>query len=176
MQIKEEKLGGEPIALPDALLEKIRSELVPDAGAVIARFHKINIYEDGGFFAEHKDTPRSETHFGSLVVLLPVTFEGGALSIDHLGDRKEFDWARSSDFSPRHYMYSADGKERLAKHTPSNTARSAWPSTRRPTRCAGPPSSATPRTASTRSAPARASPSRTSSTATARPTPAPTRC
>eukprot|EP00966_Prymnesium_polylepis_P143719 3317764-Prymnesium_polylepis.1 len=63
--------GGWDGQVPAEVLEKIRSELVPDSAAVTAKLHKVNVYEKGGHFADHRDTPRSETHFGSLVVLLP---------------------------------------------------------------------------------------------------------
>ena len=82
IQIKADSLDMGDFVLPADVLETIRSDLVPDAGVVTARFHKMNIYETGGFFADHKDTPRSELHFGSLVVCLPCSFEGGALSVD----------------------------------------------------------------------------------------------
>ena len=64
--------GGFDGTLPAEILEKVRSELVPDAGKITAKLHKINIYEKGGFFADHKDTPRSETHFGTLPADWPL--------------------------------------------------------------------------------------------------------
>ena len=39
--------GGFDGTLPAEILEKVRSELVPDAGAITAKLHKINIYEKG---------------------------------------------------------------------------------------------------------------------------------
>ncbi len=123
--------GGFTGTLPASVLEQVRSELVPDARSITAKLHKINIYEKGGFFADHKDTPRSETHFGSLVLLLPIYHQGGELSVDHAGVSKRFDWARSArDFTPSSYVpYGPDRAERLAAqlaaHTPSATLRYA---------------------------------------------------
>ena len=119
--------GGFDGALPAAILEKVRSELVPDARAITAKLHKINVYEKGGFFADHKDTPRSETHFGSLVLLLPAYHAGGTLSVDHGGESKRFDWATtaSRDFTPQAYSYAADRAAKIAAHTPSATLRYA---------------------------------------------------
>ena len=116
--------GGFDGKLPQTLLEHIRSELVPDAGSITAKLHKINVYEKGGFFADHRDTPRSETHFGSLVLLLPCAHGGGCLSVDHAGESRRLDWANSADFAPRYaYSYQSDYQARLAAHTPSATLR-----------------------------------------------------
>ena len=41
-------------------------------------------------------SPTGPLHFGSLVVLLPSYHEGGVLTIDHLAERKTFDWARTA--------------------------------------------------------------------------------
>ena len=87
-----------------------------------ARFHKMNVYETGGFFADHKDTPRSELHFGSLVVCLPCAFEGGVLTVDHLGEKRDVDWGRF--FRPSGmYTWQKDYAARLAAHTPPRTLR-----------------------------------------------------
>ena len=117
--------GGFDGALPPDILEKVRQELVPDAGSITAKLHKINIYEKGGFFADHKDTPRSETHFGSLVLLLPAYHSGGCLSVDHGGESKRFDWAKERDFVPNAYSWQGDYAAKLAAHTPAAELRYA---------------------------------------------------
>ena len=122
-----EMSGGFDGTVPPHILERIRSELVPDAGSITAKLHKINVYEKGGFFADHKDTPRSETHFGSLVILLPCYHSGGCLSVDHGGESKRLDWANSAsrDFSFSGYAYGPDRAAKIAAHTPSATLRYA---------------------------------------------------
>ena len=116
--------GGWDGVVPVEVLEKIRSELVPDAGSITAKLHKVNIYEKNGHFAEHRDTPRSETHFGSLVILLPAYHSGGALSVDHAGQRKVLDWGKSGDWAPRyHYAYGSDAAQKLAAHKPADVLR-----------------------------------------------------
>lgn len=50
----------------------------------------------GSFFKPHKDTPRSEKMFGSLVVVLPVAHEGGSLIFRHKGA----EWKIESDVVP----------------------------------------------------------------------------
>ena len=69
------------------ILEEIQSVLVPDANQVTAELHKLNIYEKGGHFKKHKDTPRGATSFGSLVIMLPVPFSGGKLGLNYKDEK-----------------------------------------------------------------------------------------
>eukprot|EP00633_Aureoumbra_lagunensis_P002224 CAMPEP_0197288444 /NCGR_PEP_ID=MMETSP0890-20130614/5542_1 /TAXON_ID=44058 ORGANISM="Aureoumbra lagunensis, Strain CCMP1510" /NCGR_SAMPLE_ID=MMETSP0890 /ASSEMBLY_ACC=CAM_ASM_000533 /LENGTH=628 /DNA_ID=CAMNT_0042759181 /DNA_START=48 /DNA_END=1935 /DNA_ORIENTATION=+ len=73
-------LGWSP---PESLLQQIKDQLIPDAENVEARLHKINIYTTGGHFKSHKDTPNSDSQFGTLVIQLPTFFEGGQLVLTH---------------------------------------------------------------------------------------------
>ncbi|KAI0052192.1 hypothetical protein FA95DRAFT_1602140 [Auriscalpium vulgare] len=50
---------------------------------------------EGSFFKPHKDTPRSETMFASLVVVFPTSHEGGALVLRHGGEEWTFDSAKA---------------------------------------------------------------------------------
>lgn len=50
-----------------------------------------------GLFRKHVDTPRSESQIGSLVVCLPSKFKGGRFTVQHSGQRIEFDWSTLSD-------------------------------------------------------------------------------
>jgi hypothetical protein len=47
----------------------------------------------GSFFKAHKDTPRAEDMFGSLVVVFPTAHAGGALLLRHDGKEEEFNSA-----------------------------------------------------------------------------------
>jgi len=49
----------------------------------------------GSFFKAHKDTPRGENMFGSLVLNFPITHEGGALMLRHGGREAAHDPSRS---------------------------------------------------------------------------------
>ncbi|KAG5644907.1 hypothetical protein DXG03_007459 [Asterophora parasitica] len=65
-----------------------------DEGSVIrAELYKLNVYGKGSFFKSHKDTPRGETMFGSLVVVFPTAHEGGALLLRHNSQEWTFDSA-----------------------------------------------------------------------------------
>ena len=62
------------------ILDEIRRQLLPQsAKAVTAELYAANVYLGGGHFAPHKDTPRGENMFGTLVVCLPSLFRNGAL-------------------------------------------------------------------------------------------------
>ncbi|KAL1708422.1 hypothetical protein EV121DRAFT_197119 [Schizophyllum commune] len=65
------------------LLDLLCTEFLSEGGdarqKIVCELYKLNVYGEGSFFKAHKDTPRSDTMFGSLVVVLPTPHEGGAL-------------------------------------------------------------------------------------------------
>ncbi|KAL4249500.1 hypothetical protein ABKN59_007217 [Abortiporus biennis] len=70
------------------VVDIIRNTLLegPNADRSIrAELYKLNVYGPGSFFKAHKDTPRGENMFGSLVLILPTTFEGGSLVLRDKG-------------------------------------------------------------------------------------------
>ncbi|KAF8636168.1 hypothetical protein AX17_003740 [Amanita inopinata Kibby_2008] len=52
-----------------------------------AELYDMNVYGEGSFFKAHRDTPRNERMFGSLVIFYPTPHEGGALII-RKGDKE----------------------------------------------------------------------------------------
>ncbi|KAF8636132.1 hypothetical protein AX17_003764 [Amanita inopinata Kibby_2008] len=60
--------------LRESLLRGVESQR-----PIRAELHSMNVYGEGSFFKAHKDTPRSEWMFGSLVIFYPTPHEGGAL-------------------------------------------------------------------------------------------------
>ncbi|KDQ10395.1 hypothetical protein BOTBODRAFT_147759 [Botryobasidium botryosum FD-172 SS1] len=58
-----------------------------------AELYKLNVYGPGSFFKSHKDTPRGEDMFGSLIVVLPTPHEGGELYLRHGGKAWVYDSA-----------------------------------------------------------------------------------
>ncbi|MCW5969150.1 MAG: hypothetical protein KIT57_11600 [Blastocatellales bacterium] len=75
------------------ILEQIRRELTPQlSDAPTAELYNLNIYETGGHFAPHKDTPRGSDMFGTLVVCLPSQFSNGAFVLRHRGVFQTYDW------------------------------------------------------------------------------------
>lgn len=78
------------------ILRQVRQSLCPHAAAPpIAELHSLNLYGRGGHFVAHKDTPREPGVFGTLVVCLPLAFDGGRLVIER-ESRATFDWQTRS--------------------------------------------------------------------------------
>ncbi|KAL1758475.1 hypothetical protein FB107DRAFT_288412 [Schizophyllum commune] len=79
------------------LLDSIWPDFLSDGGdanqRVICELYKLNVYGQDSFFKAHKDTPRSDTMFGSLVVVFPTPHEGGALILREKGQEWTFDSA-----------------------------------------------------------------------------------
>ncbi|KAF7942290.1 hypothetical protein EAE99_000340 [Botrytis elliptica] len=69
-----------------------------DHRGVLAELYKLNIYSGpSGKFKAHVDTPRGTRQFGSLVVCLPYSHQGGQLRVTHRGSNTFFDWGNKSD-------------------------------------------------------------------------------
>lgn len=80
------------------LLQIIREKLLDDANAersIHMERYKLNVYSQDSFFKAHKDTPRSDKMFGSLVVVLPTQHEGGMLLLRDNGQEFSFDSAKA---------------------------------------------------------------------------------
>lgn|GEM_PF-126334 len=63
----------------------VAEDLGCDPANVAAEFYKLVVYEEGSFFAAHRDTEKSPGMFGTLVIALPSAHEGGDLIIRHDG-------------------------------------------------------------------------------------------
>jgi len=69
-----------------------------DLLGVHAELYKLNVYSaPSGIFKPHVDTPRSDNQFGSLVVRLPASHEGGNLVIRHNNREVNYDWSSSKE-------------------------------------------------------------------------------
>ena len=76
----------------EQVLSRVRESLCPyDAEAPRAELHSLNVYGPGGHFVSHKDTPRDPSVFGTLVVCLPLQFNGGQLIVEQ-ESRATFGW------------------------------------------------------------------------------------
>ncbi|MGB5110855.1 MAG: 2OG-Fe(II) oxygenase [Mycobacterium sp.] len=73
------------------VLAELRAGLgLPDGCRLRAELHSVLMYEQGQFFAPHKDSEKSDAMVGTLVVTLPSTSRGGALVVQHGGRREEY--------------------------------------------------------------------------------------
>lgn len=55
------------------------------ATAITARLQKLLVYEQGQFFTRHRDSEKSPTMVGTLVVVLPSPYRGGDVDVSHAG-------------------------------------------------------------------------------------------
>uniref|UniRef100_A0A7S3VEI6 Uncharacterized protein n=1 Tax=Chaetoceros debilis TaxID=122233 RepID=A0A7S3VEI6_9STRA len=84
---------------------------------VEARIYKLLVYEEGSFFAPHRDSEKEEGMFGTLVVILPSHFSGGELVVKHKGDTETFEQGALSKFESQYAAFYADCKHELKKVT-----------------------------------------------------------
>lgn len=54
------------------------------------------LYEEGGMFKKHKDTEKEKGMVGTLIIQLPSEFIGGALVIEHSGEKVTYDFSSKS--------------------------------------------------------------------------------
>lgn len=78
-----------------------------DARFIRAELYKLNVYGPGSFFKAHRDTPRSERMFGSLVLTFATAHEGGALVLRHAGTEVEHSTSDSSGFETPYQLFWA---------------------------------------------------------------------
>ena len=72
-------------------LQTLQADLgFPDECEVEAVFDKLLIYEKGQFFKPHQDSEKDDEMVGTLVVILPSEYEGGAVTVEHRGEKKVF--------------------------------------------------------------------------------------
>lgn len=70
------------------LLERIRRDLgLPEKCRLRAELHNLLVYGPGQFFAPHQDSEKADDMIGTLVVSLPSRFTGGAMVLEHQGQR-----------------------------------------------------------------------------------------
>ena len=65
------------------ILATVTEGLGCPSGSVEAELHKLLLYEQGGHFAPHRDTEKSDGMVATLVVSLPVRGKGGELVVWH---------------------------------------------------------------------------------------------
>ena len=72
-------------------LEKIKHKLgLPAEGKLVARLHKMLVYETGQFFAPHQDSEKTNDMVATLSVVLPSAYKGGSVVIEHRGETVTF--------------------------------------------------------------------------------------
>lgn len=85
-RVKIDKRRWNKTLLP--ILDKLRADLGLPAGCRLkADLHSMLVYAPGQFFLPHQDSEKSEEMIATLVVTLPAAFKGGAMHIEHRGEK-----------------------------------------------------------------------------------------
>jgi hypothetical protein len=104
--LRHEKESGDGRAVPPVMygsrntrwkpalatcLRTLQTDLgLPDGCQLEAVFDKLLLYEEGQFFKPHQDSEKGDEMVGTLVVILPSEYSGGAVTVEHRGDTKRF--------------------------------------------------------------------------------------
>ena len=96
----------------EGALQKAVNQIGKDLGLAKCKIgfeqYKLLVYEEGSFFASHRDTEKIPNMFATLVVNLPSEHEGGELIISHAGQSESYSFADSSLFEPSFVAFYAD--------------------------------------------------------------------
>lgn len=85
-RVKIDKRRWNRTLLP--ILEALRADLgLPETCRLKAQLHAMLLYGPGQFFAPHQDSEKTDDMIGTLVVMLPASFKGGSLVIEHQGEQ-----------------------------------------------------------------------------------------
>lgn len=73
------------------MLDRIQRDLgLADGSRLRADLHNLLVYGPGQFFLTHQDSEKADEMIGTLIVVLPSNFTGGAIEIEHHNERVRF--------------------------------------------------------------------------------------
>ena len=85
-KVKLDKRRWNRTLLP--VLDGLRGDLgLPDGCQLKAELHSMLVYAPGQFFLPHQDSEKADDMVGTLAVTLPSKFTGGAIVVEHQGER-----------------------------------------------------------------------------------------
>ncbi|CAL4201705.1 unnamed protein product [Meganyctiphanes norvegica] len=76
----------------DELIPILMGESCTENIQIISELYKLVYYQKGGHFVKHRDTEKAPGMFATLVIQLPASYKGGALTVRHKGETKVFDF------------------------------------------------------------------------------------
>mmetsp|Transcript_5491 Transcript_5491/g.11966 ORF Transcript_5491/g.11966 Transcript_5491/m.11966 type:complete len:805 (-) Transcript_5491:127-2541(-) len=108
LQLKAEHFElGIPQDKIDSILKTIESRMDLQT-SLVAEPYSLNVYQEGGKFAKHKDTPRGDDMLGTLVIRLPTWFTGGTMSVSlgeetktYFGGERRYSWEEPDQSPPQ---------------------------------------------------------------------------
>ena len=73
------------------VLDALRGDLgLPESCRLAAELHSMLVYAPGQFFLPHRDSEKADEMVATLVVTLPAPFQGGALVVEHQGEKVSY--------------------------------------------------------------------------------------
>src|ERR1700687_2566767 len=73
------------------MLDRIRRDLgLANSSRLRADLHNLLVYGPGQFFITHQDSEKTDDMIGTLIVVLPSSFTGGAIEIEHHDEQVTF--------------------------------------------------------------------------------------
>jgi hypothetical protein len=73
------------------MLDRIRGDLgLPEGARLKSELHNMLVYGPGQFFVTHQDSEKGDDMIGTLVVILPSAFTGGAMVVEHHDEQLTF--------------------------------------------------------------------------------------
>jgi len=103
-------------------ITEVVSQVATDLGLadqqLRAELYKLLLYERGGHFQRHRDSEKQNRMVGSLIVMLPTSFEGGELVIQHESSRETFSFENAkANSTPNYVAFYADCEHEVRKVT-----------------------------------------------------------
>jgi predicted 2-oxoglutarate/Fe(II)-dependent dioxygenase YbiX len=89
-------------------IDQIGKQLGLDDCKIEFEQYKLLVYEEGSFFAAHRDTEKIPNMFATLVINLPSEHEGGELIVSHGGQSQSYSFADNDSFHPSFVAFYAD--------------------------------------------------------------------
>ncbi|KND04556.1 uncharacterized protein SPPG_00280 [Spizellomyces punctatus DAOM BR117] len=103
------------------ILHTIKEVLLPHSKhALQAELYKLNVYQEGGFFKSHKDTPRGNGMFGSLVLVLNQPYTGGNFVVRHKKQVLQYGNAAIQEGYIQWFAFYSDCTHKVEKVTSGN--------------------------------------------------------
>lgn len=84
---------------------------------MMARPHKMLLYEEGSFFTRHKDSEKEPGMVGTLVICLPTPHEGGEVHLSFRSEKRTFATSPTSAWDMTALAWFSDVTHEIAKVT-----------------------------------------------------------
>lgn len=97
-QFDAEKIVFDNPDFSEWLANKVLPEIcetmgIDEEGEPRLNLYKMLVYQKGDHFKAHRDSPKEEGMVGTVAVILPCSWTGGVIKLNHADEEKSFDFA-----------------------------------------------------------------------------------